>query len=300
MPLSGKPAIDITTKSGRKHLVLKIALLFSAAALILLIISGNVWAQTADKPAALINYAYSSWVATGYYKVGDKRVWILRGPFAYTIREPEHKKWGIELLFPVTIGFYDFSGNIEDVGAVTFVPGVQLSYPAAKNWWVKPFGQFGLGKDFSGGDVAYIFGAGLKSLATFPFKGFELDLGNALTWADNSQSGGDIDQGFSLFEIGLNTRWPLDLIVLDRKTNLNFFFVYSEFFNSLTFDLKDVLPIEQLGESNISINRLFKFGIALGAEGSFSILGFKFRGGGVDVTFGDDYFGIGLNTGFPF
>jgi hypothetical protein len=261
---------------------------------------GGQMVQAAVKSSGLINYAYSTWVGTGYYKVEDRQVWILRGPFSYIIREPENKKWGIELLFPATIGFYDFSGNFEDVGAVTLVPGLQFSYPVAKNWWLKPFGQYGIGKDFSGGDIAYIYGAGFKSLATFPFRAFELDLGNSLTWADNSQSGTEIDQGFSMFEIGLNSRWPLDLIVLDRQTNLNVFFVYSEFFNSLTFDFEDVLPIESFGGKNFSINRLFKLGIALRAEGSFSILGFKFRGGGVDFTFGEDYFGIGLNTGFPF
>lgn|GEM_PF-3819285 len=32
-----------------------------------------------------INYAYSTWVGTGYYSVGDRRVYILRGRLSYPV-----------------------------------------------------------------------------------------------------------------------------------------------------------------------------------------------------------------------
>ena len=40
--------------------------------------------------------------------------------------------------------------------------------------------------------------------------------------------------------------------------------------------------------------------MALTARKKFSILGIEFKGGGLDITFGKGYFGIGLNMGFPF
>jgi hypothetical protein len=247
----------------------------------------------ADESEDTINYAYSSWIGSGFYKIGDRTVYLLRGPFSYTLREADSQNWGLELLFPATIGFHDFSDGQDNAGTMTFVPGVQFSYPVLENWWLKPFGQFGFGKDFSGSDIAWIFGAGIKSLATFEIKNSELDFGTAFTWAGQNQSGGGSDSGFSMIDIGLNSRWPTDITVLDRKADLNLFFVYTQFVNDLNF--------EQAQKDNKTIQRLYKFGIALSSQSKFPVLGlFDLSGGGVDVTFGDGYFGMGLTTGFPF
>ncbi len=136
-------------------------------------------ARATDESESVINYAYSSWIGSGVYKVGDRTVYLLRGPFSYTLREADSEKWGLELLLPATIGFHDNAD--ENVGTVTFVPGLRLNYPVLDNWWLKPFGQFGFGKDFSGSDIAWIYGVGIKSLATFELKSSELDFGTAFT-----------------------------------------------------------------------------------------------------------------------
>ena len=70
----------------------------------------------------VINYAYSSWIGSGFYKIGDRTVYLLRGPFSYTLREANSEKWGLELLLPATIGFHDNAD--ENLGTVTFVPGL--------------------------------------------------------------------------------------------------------------------------------------------------------------------------------
>ena len=261
-----------------------------ATALYLLLPGKQVaWAE--DEPEDVINYAYSSWIGSGFYKLEDRTVYLLRAPFSYTLREADSEKWGLELLLPATIGFHDQDeGN---AGTVTFVPGLRLNYPVLDNWWLKPFGQFGFGKDFSGSDIAWIYGAGIKSLTTFDLKSSELDFGTAFTWAAQNQSGGGSDSGFSMVDIGLNSRWPTDITVLDRKSDLNLYFVYTQFVNDLDFERAKI--------ENKSVHILYKFGIALSSEEKYPILGlFDLRGGGVDVTFGKGYFGLGLTTGFPF
>ena len=250
-------------------------------------------ARAQDEPEDVINYAYSSWIGSGFYTVGDRTVYLLRGPFSYTLREADSEKWGLELLLPATIGFHDFSDGQDNQSTFTFVPGAQFTYPLLENWSLKPFGQFGFGKDFSGSDIAWIYGVGIKSLATFEIKSSELDFGTAFTWADQNQSGGGSDSGFSMIDIGLNTRWPTNIRLLDRKSDLNLFFVYTQFVNDLNF--------ERARKDNKNIQRLYKFGIALSSKEKFPVFGlFDLRGGGLDVQFGDDYFGMGLTTGFPF
>ena len=147
-------------------------------------------ARAVKESVDIINYAYSNWIGSGFYRVDDRTVYLLRAPFSYTLREADSQNWGMELLFPATIGFHDFDDGEDNVGTMTFVPGVRFVYPVLDNWWLKPFGQFGFGRDFSGSDVAWIYGVGIKSLATFNLGSSELDFGTAFTWADQNQSGG--------------------------------------------------------------------------------------------------------------
>ena len=242
-----------------------------------------------------INYAYSTWVGTGYYSIGDRSALILRGRWAPRLLEANSlRKWELDLLLEGTIGFYDFLTSDTSVAAVTAVPGLRVSYPVRDNWWLKPFGQIGVGKDFSDGDTVLIGAAGIKSLAAFPRpNGAVWELGNSLMFADNSDSSENLsDDGFSMFEIGLNRRSPIDFRVLGQPTDLNLFFIYTEFINDLEFF--------QVDFTDTRLKRTYKFGFAFTARETFSIIGIKFGGAGVHVSLGDNYFGIGINTGFPF
>jgi len=242
-----------------------------------------------------INYAYSTWVGTGYYQVGDRNALILRGRLARPLLKSHAQwKWELDLLLEGTIGFYDFLTSDTSVAAVTAVPGLRVSYPVRENWWLKPFGQIGVGKDFSDGDTVLIGAAGIKSLAAFPRpNGAVWELGNSLMFADNSDSSENLsDDGFSMFEIGLNHRSPIDFRVLGQPTDLNLFFIYTEFINDIEFF--------QVDFTDTRLKRTYKFGFAFTARETFSIIGIKFGGAGVHVSLGDNYFGIGINTGFPF
>jgi hypothetical protein len=42
-------------------------------------------AGAADEPEDVINYAYSSWIGSGFYKIDDRTVYLLRAPFSYTL-----------------------------------------------------------------------------------------------------------------------------------------------------------------------------------------------------------------------
>jgi hypothetical protein len=118
------------------------------------------------------------------------------------------------------------------------------------------------------------------------------ELGNSLRYANNEYSGTGGDNGFSMWEIGLNAKLPVSWNIQKRPNDLNLFFVYSGFMNEL--DLVSAL------EEDVQISQLYKVGVALNSASNFSILGIKFRGGGLTLTYGDGFTGIGLTTGFPF
>ena len=60
-------------------------LVFAAALAGFCLVAGPL--RAADEPEDVINYAYSSWIGSGFYKVDDRTVYLLRGPFSYTLRE---------------------------------------------------------------------------------------------------------------------------------------------------------------------------------------------------------------------
>ena len=262
-----------------------------AATLLLCVFHVNT-ASAQEAQDGFINYAYASWIGTGYYRIEDRAVWILRMPIrSFTLREPEGKKWGLNLLFPLTFGLDQFKDIDVDVGSFTFVPGVEFSYAVFDSWKLKPYGQIGVGKDFKGGSWDTIWGYGITSLASFPLTYGELELGNSLRVADHAQAA-EGDNGFSMWEIGLNYKYPVGLNLFNRQNQLSLFSIYKGFMNELEF-------VSVLDDST-RISQLWTFGIVLGVEPSVKILGIPFRGGGITYTFGDGFTGIGLTTGFPF
>ena len=239
-----------------------------------------------------INYAYSAWTGSGYFKVKDRRIYILRVPFGMSLIEHEGRKWGLDLLLPVTVGMDDLKEEGEKIASISFIPGVEGIYQVTDRWWLKPYGQVGVGQDFSYYQETLIWGYGIKSIAQFPYSKMMFELGNSVRYGNNEYSGEGDDNGFSMWEIGLNAKLPVTWNIQKRPNDLNLFCVYSGFMNEL--ELTNAL------DENTQISRLFKVGLALNSATNFSILGIKFRGGGLTFTYGDGFSGIGLTTGFPF
>lgn len=250
-------------------------------------------AQMSEDPSFLINYAYATWIGTGYYTVEDRDVWIFRIPLAaYNLREPTEEKVGYRLLFPLTLGFHNFETIPDSLATIAFVPGLEVSIPITKNWTLKPFGQFGFGKDFSGGSGAWIYGFGFRSLAVFPMKKWEFQLGNTLMAAGQEYRDGEFDRGFSMFELGLNVRNPWSFTFLNRETRIDTFFVHTEFID----DVDILLATTKLEK----ISRLFRVGATLKPEKGYKIWFATLQGIGLSYMFGDGARGIRLQTSFPF
>jgi len=245
-----------------------------------------------ELPSTSINYAYATWTGSGFYKVKGRRIYVLRVPFGMSLIEPEGKKWGLDLLLPATDGMDEFTDEEETIASVSFVPGIEGIYQVMDNWWLKPYGQVGVGYDFSYHQETLVWGYGIKSLAQFPYKKMLFELGNSIRYANNEYSGVDGDNGFSMWEIGLNAKLPVSWNIQNRPNDLNLFVVYSGFMNEL--ELTSAL------DDDVTISRLYKVGVALNAASDFSVFGIKFRGGGLTFTYGDGFAGIGLTTGFPF
>ena len=269
--------------------------------IVFIAVGGQTPARAGDSPDELLNYSFAVWVGSGVYNVksADKRFAVLRAPFAYTFRPAQYDKdkfldrLGFRLLVPAVIALQDETDSNFTFGAAAFVPGLEVQIPVNKYWTLKPFGQFGAGKDTAGGDVTYIYGGGARSLISFPWRKFNFGIGNSVILAEDQNATDGERSGFSMLEAGIDVTHPLGFRLLDRNLDIGLFFVFSRFYNRVDF-------LEDGGDTE-RVNRIYTAGLTLGSRESVSIWKLKFDRVGIDYRWGKAGFqGIGFNLGFPF
>jgi hypothetical protein len=208
-----------------------------------IIAGGKIPSQAGDDPDALLNYSFAVWIGSGAYKVpnANKRFAVLRAPFGYTFRSAQYDKpkfldrLGFKLLLPAVVALEDETKTDFTFGAAAFVPGLEVQIPVNEYWTLKPFGQFGAGKDSAGGDLNYIYGGGARSLISFPWEKFVFGIGNSVVLAEDKNATTDESSGFSMLEAGLDVSHPIGFTFLGRELDAGFFFVVSRFFNRVDF-----------------------------------------------------------------
>ncbi len=261
-----------------------------------LLLSGHVCSKALAQEAEPINFAYATWIGSGYYHLADRELYVLRIPIAISLRSVNDDHWGINLLLPVTFAYEQFNSNfldyvVDDILGAAFVPGVEVQIPVSKNWILKPFGQIGIG--YSESTTTYIYGGGIKSLYSFKWGRVDFDLGNSLIFAFEDATGNSEDEGFSMLQIGLDARHLINFSTRNRDADIGSYVVVSQFMD--TFDFFGIN-----GEVSQRVRTLVQIGLTLGIDRPVTLLGIDFSLVGIDYTFGKDFRGIGINLGFPF
>jgi hypothetical protein len=255
-------------------------------------------ALAADREKDLINYAYLSDFGLGGFDVEEQQVRAFQIPFSYQLRPMQEDKWGIKLLFPVTIASAE--GDAVDIDGielpfesmVTAVnPGVELQIPVRPRWALKPFGKIGIGRDVTEGRGAFIGSLGLKSRYLIPWKKFQFAFGSGIFY--NAYKPEDADrEDYASIGVGWDTIYPLWFTLGGRKTNIGGYFAYYYYFDDLEFQRVQQNPIE--------IDDQFEIGITFGTYEPIRILWWNMKRVGIAFRFGDDLKAIRLISSFPF
>ena len=264
----------------------------------ILLLHGHMCSKALAQEAYLapINFAYATWIGSGYYQLEDRELYVLRIPIAIPLRSVNDDHWGINLLLPVTFAYEQFNFDFldftnDDIQGAAFVPGVEVQIPVSENWILKPFGQIGI--EYSESTTTYIYGVGIKSLYSFQWGRVDFGLGNSLIFAGEDATGNSEDEGFSMFQVGLDARHLINFSTGNRDADIGSYVVVSRF-----LDTVDFFGIN--GEVSQKIRTLVQIGLTLGIDPPVTLLGIDFSRVGIDYTFGNDFSGIGFNLGFPF
>lgn len=244
-----------------------------------------------------IHYAYSFKLGTGVYRVGSLDALVVNLPFSYTLVSASESRTGVKLLLPFSFGYYDYKYSIferslaERLATVSFVPGLELTVPMSQRWHLKPFGHAGLGKDLAGGDVAWIYAVGIKSLYRFTWHDVQLGIGNELSYYGYNPEDGE-SGAFSLLSTGLLMEKETGIVLMGRELSGGFFFIYNLYLQELKF--------RRLGGRSRETDQEFQFALTLAPDRPFRIVLFDLDRLGIGFRFGDNLSAIYLVGSFPF
>jgi hypothetical protein len=268
-------------------------------AVLLLIAAGPAVGQTIP-PTEIdghMNHGYAVFVGTGWYKFDDRRVFVFRIPAAWQLRELKQDQMGIKLLLPVAIGIHNFDDlkiadfDIDDVGTISFVPGVEFQFKPGPRWEVKPFGQFGAGWEQDGG-ADLIFGLGTRTNYTIPSGDAAYVIG-----AEYLIAGDDDDEGPSSnihrLALGFEYKHPVKWSLFGRRTSMHWRIISYNYIGGLEVrSFPDTASYE--------IDAELRLGFAVSIDPGLKIIGIPFSHLGLGYRVSEHSSAIVFETTFPF
>lgn len=244
------------------------------------------------------NFAFSSYLGTGFYTTAGQNVFVLHLPFDHTIKEKSDTEAGWTLNLPVTLGFINFDTidpnelpNLKnDVKTITFLPGLEYRYPVTPDWTVIPFADYGFARDLDHANNVLITGIGVKSYANFHHNKNLFTLGNRLLYARERSGDTSNDSSYSLFETGLNYRMTSDQYFDNGALYANFYYINFYYPNDLVFFERTPHPIR--------VDMEHELGVTISNIPNF--LFFKKTQLGLGVRFGNNVDVYRIVFGMPF
>jgi len=175
------------------------------------------------------NFAFASEIGSGVYEISGSVITVYTFEPGYILRNPEPRggRPGIRLIFPFTVGFFNFDTkdllhlNLpSSIGALSFEPGVELDYWLTDFWHLYPYVKAG-GTLASSAEVsAIIYGAGVRSDYRF-FVLHSADLWRSeLNYAAAHYHGDTPYQSFTRLRNGVELRRTFDLTWHSRALQL--------------------------------------------------------------------------------
>jgi len=273
--------------------------LIAAAAWLALQSGAHAQTRTVEDEQDLINWYYAATYGTGIYSAGDRTVGVLKIPLSRTLRASSDDQWGLRLLLPVTLGFYDFGldsvvgdGLPDRIGTFSFVPGIEFEKRVVPRWLLKPYVTAGMGWELDGGGSAVIYDAGLRSRFRLgEHRETAFSLVNLLSLAGYNPSGGP-NEPLGLFAIGVDIEAPFPGTLFGRPVVLSVLPVYYYYFSRLSFT-EFVDPVNKLHEQA-------ELAVSVLAKQPFKVLGINVDRFGVAIRYNADLQGFRLFTSLPF
>ena len=127
-----------------------------------------------------LNYVFASELGSGIYDMDGRSLQVYRIPLERSLREPTEHRPGFRLVYPVTIGFLDFTpfdipgdGLPSRFDSFSLTPGIEMDFLLPDDWVLRPWVR--TGPSFVGGGVnGWLYSLGLGAERESDYRGWEL------------------------------------------------------------------------------------------------------------------------------
>jgi hypothetical protein len=221
---------------------------------------------------------------------------IYRIPLAATLLAVGDRPWGLDLTFPVSLGFYDLNtaSSVGDVvsrvSTVSVAPGVEFLVPVSQRWRLKPYGEVSLGMTTSGETTEVQYAAGVRARGGYRNGPYQLAAGLGAHYASTRASHLDVSD-YTTLELGLDFQRSLGFRLAGREASGGVYGIGRWFPD---------LRIEGAGDRILDVQRVLEVGLSFSTAPEMSLLGIKLPWIALGYRFGDMFQGIRLSFSFPF
>jgi hypothetical protein len=221
---------------------------------------------------------------------------IYRIPLAATLLAVGDRPWGLDLTFPVSLGFYDLNtaSSVGDIvgriSTVSVAPGVEFLVPVSQRWRLKPYGEVSLGMTTSGETTEVQYAAGVRARGDYRSGPYQLAAGLGAHYASTRASHVDVSD-YTTLELGLDVQRSLGFRLAGREASGGVYGIGRWFPD---------LRIEGAGDRILNVKRVLEVGLSFSTAPQMSLLGIKLPWIALGYRFGDMFQGIRLSFSFPF
>lgn len=248
-----------------------------------------------------LNYVYAASLGFGGYSIGGLTTNVYTLPLFNTVHDFPADGWSLKMMLPVQAGLYHFSGDLAgrsitlNQQSIAVVPGAELQIPVANRLVVKPFAQFGAGYSFGpqvGNPGAWIYLAGVRSVAQWRAGDYTLSLGNGIVYAGDATIGPGPAENYLSLQLAGEIRRPLGFQVGGVKPDLGLFVANYYYPAPLRFS--------RFLRSELHVHDQMEIGLSLGSAEPMNILWLANPRIGAGYVFGGGLQVWHINFGFPF
>ena len=269
-----------------------------------LLLGVSVWVSVSARAQSLeelteVSYIYSAVMGTGTYRIDDRRISMLRIPFAWTQRQMTNDVAGIKWHLPVVVGYdaLNYSDWIDrflddELVTLTVLPGIEVKQALTDHWVLKPFTNLGMAHDFTRNENILMGILGIRGLGTWVYEDHsELRLGTSYRYAAEYQIESGRYAGFSMMEGGIDYRRDTHILLMTRETNVGTYYRFQLFLPNWRIDnfteegRNDLVLMHEVGVS-VGLRRPWKkYGLSISRVRT----GFQFGAGVRGWTFGTEF-----------
>jgi hypothetical protein len=246
------------------------------------------------------SYAFASELGSGIYEISGRTIQVYQIPLSFPLRPAKlhQPPPGINLLLPLTVGFFNFQPDDvlhlhipTDIGALSLEPGVQLDYWRSDQWHLYPYVKAGVTFASSAAVNALIYGMGIRSDYEFHQLGatglWRAELNYAgVHYVDSSLP----NDSFTRLRNGAQLPHNIGLWIGDRAVQLGPYGLIDIYFNAPSG------PASGISAHTVQVET----GLMLGVNPMWQVLGITLPRLGVGYRFAGDVSGWRLVIGDPF